>query len=265
MAVLRDHDGPVLVGFVHSGLATAFFSRIFRIAGRRGFLPNWRTGHAKPWPTDGRPLTAHMVRRYWTQTSGGLWVGPQRRYDVYGRLLAEGEMVVAPIDAAGTGASSFLGARVRTTTAPARLSLAHGAPLIVGTCVRGDHGVVIRLSAPIGAGSVAERQRAALACAERDIGGDPAQLLLRELPLADVLEWQARRDQAAAAVEAAQEYVGSARAALAEAREAGRAEAAVRVAGAKLEVSQARTAYRDACTARDAIVRPEPPARLSQV
>ena len=192
------------------------------------------------------------------QRLGIRWVGGERRYDVFGELLSRGEACLLAADQLGCGEGDLFGCRVRTSTAPARLALQTGRPLIVLTAFRRGTEIDIDLSEPLTErGSVAALHQAALSRIEEQLRHDPTQIVKTLLPFAEAADWIAERARLRVALATAREEVAALRKAMVDAPDDERPAARDRLREARKRLREVRAQSR-------ALARPEPPPRSAR-
>ncbi len=277
LELLRRPGQGVVVAVVHSAIPFATFYGAASAMGRPLFIPDGARGkRSRLVRGEARAPSRAETIRIEAERVGCRLVGPERRYEVVRELLLAGEACVLSADHAGTGEGTLFGRSVRTSTAPARLALETGVPLVVLAGRRQDTDLSVRVSAPIGAaarGSVESLYHAVLAAVETELEDDPAQIVKENLPLAAHLEWHAQRRRLRDEHVQARADLAAQRAVLARADET---LAQLRAAGApRLKVDRCK-AERDSAKATlrsqrqnarrlrdeiDALKRPEPPRR----
>jgi hypothetical protein len=165
---------------------------------------------------------------------GARFVGPERRFEVYTRLLELGEACLLPLDAPGQGRGRLLGQDVRTSRAPVRLARSTGSPLAVLGAFWSKYELELRLSSPLDPSSFESDDALyaeMLRIADEWLRPRPEQFLIR---FPSVAFWEAlkRRDELQASV-------ADARAAEVESKES------VRRAEAQREVKLAKRSLKE--------------------
>ena len=256
LETIRTHGQPVIVVWAHTAPAFAVWYGIASAHGRTlygpGDVPAPGTDEARRLIENREPmgLLYHLVESY-----GVRWVGADRRFDVYRRLLREGSPVGMAADHPGRQRGTVFGCPVRTSNGHVILARATGVPIVVVTGHLDEEGYGVTFSAPLDPGAFPSDDQmhdAVLQTVETQLGHDPAGLI-QPFPAATPQERRRRQAIVTSADERARrarEAADAAQARLKPLRDA-LAEEAGRMADARAQADTALVALKAAQAAGD--------------